>query len=127
MSPMTMTLPERMQRLLVVALGALCVAGCGIAASVAEQAPSSTPTDGRMVRTLFNCSDDETIEMRLFPDASGATLLRQGRTTALQRRPAASGFHYSSDDTDVRGKGRALTLTIGRQPPIDCRQRDSIR
>jgi membrane-bound inhibitor of C-type lysozyme len=71
-------------------------------------------------RTSFKCDNDETIEVRFFPDQGIAVLVRGGQNTELQGKPVASGFLYSNEQTTLRGKGNELEMTVGMMAATKC-------
>jgi membrane-bound inhibitor of C-type lysozyme len=71
-------------------------------------------------RVLFNCANGEQLEMRFFPAQGVAVLVRNGKTIELQQQPSGSGFIYSNGPNTVRGKGKDLSVEIGRMVPITC-------
>lgn len=71
-------------------------------------------------RTSFKCDNDETIEVRFFPDQGIAVLVRGGQNVELQGEPVASGFLYSNGQTTLRGKGQELEMTVGMMAATKC-------
>ena len=74
----------------------------------------------QQTRTSFKCDNDETIEVRFFPDQGIAVLVRGGQNVELQGEPVASGFLYSNGQTSLRGKGQDLQMTVGMMAPTRC-------
>ncbi len=94
------------------------------AAQAAEdQAAAATigvpPT--KQTRTSFKCDNDETIEVRFFPDQGIAVLVRGGENIELNQEPAASGFKYSNGQTIIQGKGDELMLNVGMMATATCK------
>ena len=104
-------LQDRMRALGTAAIVAVVCAGCAVP-------PHGEPTGER--RVSFACSNGEEVEMRFFPAQGVAVLVRNARTIELQQQPAASGFVYSNGPNTVRGKGKELTVEIGRMVPFQC-------
>lgn len=71
-------------------------------------------------RTTFTCDNEETIEVRFFPDQGIAVLVRGGQNTELQQKTTADGFEYSNGQTTIRGKGQDLTLNVGMMATAKC-------
>ncbi len=74
----------------------------------------------RQTRTSFKCDNDETIEVRFFPDQGIAVLVRGGQNEELQQEAAASGFKYSNGQTTIQGKGAELLLNVGMMATAKC-------
>lgn len=74
----------------------------------------------RQLRTTFVCDNDETIEVRFFPDQGIAVLVRGGQNVELNGEPVASGFKYTNGQTTIRGKGDELTLNVGMMATAKC-------
>jgi membrane-bound inhibitor of C-type lysozyme len=74
----------------------------------------------QQTRASFKCDNDETIEVRFFPDQGIAVLVRGGQNVELQGEPVASGFAYSNGQTSIRGKGEELQMTVGMMAPTKC-------
>ncbi len=72
-------------------------------------------------RTSFACDNDETIEVRFFPDQGVAVLVRGGQNTELQQEPSGSGFKYSNGQTTIQGKGDELMLNVGMMATAKCK------
>lgn len=85
------------------------------AAAAAAGVPATQQT-----RTSFKCDNDETIEVRFFPDQGIAVLVRGGQNVELQGEPVASGFLYSNGQTSLRGKGQELQMTVGMMAATKC-------
>lgn len=75
----------------------------------------------KQTRTSFKCDNDETIEVRFFPDQGIAVLVRGGQNTELNQEPTASGFKYSNGQTIIQGKGDELTLNVGMMATATCK------
>jgi hypothetical protein len=63
--------------------------------------------------------------MRFFPLQGVGVLMRHGKPMELQQQPAASGFLFTSGPHTVRGKGRELTIEVGRMVSIQCQARQA--
>lgn len=74
-------------------------------------------------RTTFACDNDETIEVRFFPDQGIAVLVRGGQNVELNGEPVASGFRYSNGQTTIEGKGDELKMMVGMMAPTNCKAR----
>ena len=74
----------------------------------------------RQSRTTFKCDNDETIEVRFFPDQGIAVLVRGGENIELNSEPVASGFKYSNGTTTIQGKGNALMMNVGMMATAKC-------
>lgn len=75
----------------------------------------------RQSRTTFACDNDETIEVRFFPDQGIAVLVRGGQNVELNGEPVASGFKYTNGQTTIRGKGDELMLNVGMMATAKCK------
>jgi membrane-bound inhibitor of C-type lysozyme len=120
-------------------------AGPPAAAAPAETAPAAGPADfptdqttpeqqaelekaaadvglpvTKQTRTTFQCDNDETIEVRFFPDQGVAVLVRGGENIELNGEPVASGFKYSNGQTTIQGKGNELMLNVGMMATTKC-------
>lgn len=95
----------------------LLVSLAGLAACAGGQ---QKPADSEMNRVRFHCDNGEHVEMRFFPAREMAVLLRHGTSVELRQQPSGSGFIYSNGPNTVRGKGREITVEIGRMAPIRC-------
>jgi membrane-bound inhibitor of C-type lysozyme len=71
-------------------------------------------------RTSFTCDNDETVEVRFFPDQGIAVLARGGQNVELNQEPMASGFKYTNGQTTITGKGDEITMTVGMMAPTKC-------
>jgi membrane-bound inhibitor of C-type lysozyme len=74
----------------------------------------------KQTRTTFACDNDETIEVRFFPDQGVAVLVRGGENIELTGEPVASGFKYSNGQTTIQGKGNELMLNVGMMAASKC-------
>ncbi|WP_181160108.1 MliC family protein [Sandaracinobacter neustonicus] len=72
-------------------------------------------------RTTFVCDNEETIEVRFFPDQGIAVLVRGGQNVELNQEPTASGFKYSNGQTTIQGKGDELMLNVGMMATAKCK------
>jgi membrane-bound inhibitor of C-type lysozyme len=75
----------------------------------------------RQTRASFTCDNDETIEVRFFPDQGVAVLVRGGENVELNGEPVASGFKYSNGQTTIQGKGDELMLNVGMMATAKCK------
>lgn len=91
------------------------------AAATAKAASDAGLPVTPQTRTTFKCDNDETIEVRFFPEQGVAVLVRNGQNAELQQQPVASGFGYSDGQTTLRGKGSELKLDAGTAPTLTCR------
>ncbi len=71
-------------------------------------------------RGTWKCDNDETIELRFFPDQGIAVLVRGGQNTELQREQVASGIKYSNGQTTITGKGDEMKLNVGMMATTSC-------
>ena len=99
------------------ALAALAIAGLLAGCS---SPPASEPAERR---STYDCSNNETLELRFQTADRSALLLRKGGQVSLAAEPAASGFRYSNGPITVQGKGPDLLIEIGRMVPIRCEAR----
>lgn len=74
----------------------------------------------KQLRTTFTCDNDETIEVRFFPDQGIAVLVRGGKNVELNQEPMGSGFKYSNGQTTIQGKGNELMLNVGMMATAKC-------
>lgn len=72
-------------------------------------------------RTTFVCDNEETIEVRFFPDQGIAVLVRGGQNVELNQEPMGSGFKYSNGQTTIQGKGDELLLNVGMMATAKCK------
>ena len=75
----------------------------------------------KQTRATFTCDNDETIEVRFFPDQGIAVLVRGGQNVELQQEPSGSGFKYSNGQTTIQGKGDELMLNVGMMATAKCK------
>ncbi|GAA4422453.1 MliC family protein [Acidovorax lacteus] len=99
------------------ALAALGLAGLLAGCS---SPPASEPAERR---STYDCSNNETLELRFQAADRTALLLRKGGQVTLAAEPVASGFRYSNGPITVQGKGADLLIEIGRMVPIRCEAR----
>ncbi|MBN8923783.1 MAG: hypothetical protein BGP10_07930 [Rhodanobacter sp. 68-29] len=69
----------------------------------------------------FTCTNGQSLAVRFFPAHGVAVLVRNGQTTELQQQPSGSGFIYGNGPITIRGKGKDLTVEIGRMVPLECK------
>lgn len=75
----------------------------------------------KQTRTTFLCDNEETIEVRFFPDQGIAVLVRGGKNVELNQEPMGSGFKYSNGQTTIMGKGDELMLNVGMMATTKCK------
>lgn len=68
----------------------------------------------------YQCQGGESVRVSYFVGQEKAVLERNGDLIELPERPSASGFIYSNGPNTIRGKGKELSLEIGRMMPIEC-------
>lgn len=90
-----------------------------IAQAEAEAAAAGVPAT-RQMRGNWKCDNDETVEVRFFPDQGVAVLVRGGQNIEMQQDPTASGFRYVSGPTSIQGKGNEFVLQVGMMAPTKC-------
>ncbi|MDH5858597.1 MliC family protein [Lampropedia aestuarii] len=71
----------------------------------------------------YQCQNGESVRVSYFIDQDKALLERNGDAIELQQRPSGSGMIYSNGPNTIRGKGKELSLEIGRMLPIECVQK----
>jgi membrane-bound inhibitor of C-type lysozyme len=69
----------------------------------------------------FRCTDGHSLSVRFFPAQESAVLLRNGDAIELPQQRSGSGFIYGNGSTTIRGKGKDLTVEIGRMVSLQCR------
>lgn len=85
-------------------------------------APQPKPPAGPSeIRTNFACDNGERIALRRFPHQGIAVLERGGQSVELNRQRTHKGFHYSNGQTEVRGNGHTITMSVGMMTPTKCR------
>ncbi len=89
-----------------------------IASGCASVLPAPVDRD-----VAFACANGESLSVRFSPAGGTAVLTRNGEDIALQQQPSGSGFIYSNGPNTIRGKGKDLTVEIGRMMPIQCTER----
>jgi len=82
-------------------------------------AKASAPT-AKVNVVAYRCARGESVRVTYFIDQERALLERNGTTIELQQKPSGSGIIYSNGPNTIRGKGKDLTLEIGRMAPIQC-------
>ncbi len=80
--------------------------------------PPAGPSE---IRTNFACNNGERIVLRRIPHQGTAVLERGGQSVELNRQRTHKGFLYSNGQTEVRGNGHTITMTVGRMTPARCR------
>ncbi|WP_129791337.1 hypothetical protein [Sphingosinicella sp. CPCC 101087] len=88
------------------AAGALLAAGCATA-----------PKTGRVT---YVCERGPRLTV-IFEGGRARLITPGGPPVELQRRRALTGFWYESSTHSIRGRGQALTYTVGRMTPMRCR------
>lgn len=102
----------QMKSIVLIYFSTLAVIGCS---SNLNQYNSSRGNE-----TSFTCDRGDSIQVRFIQNQEVAILVRNGKTTELQREPSGSGFSYSNGFTTIRGKGNKLKVIIGRMASINC-------
>ena len=92
-----------------------------VKAEIEKAAAAAGVPATKQSRTTFACDNDETIEVRFFPDQGIAVLVRGGKNTELNGEPVASGFKYTNGQTTIQGKGDELTLNVGMMAGTKCK------
>ena len=90
-------------------------------AEVEKAASAAGVPATKQSRTTFVCDNEESIEVRFFPDQGIAVLVRGGQNVELNQEPTASGFKYSNGQTTIQGKGDELTLNVGMMATAKCK------
>jgi membrane-bound inhibitor of C-type lysozyme len=72
-------------------------------------------------RTTFACDNDETVELRIFPEQGIGVLVRGGENVELQQEQVASGYKFSNGQTTVQGSGDTMTLNVGMMASASCK------
>lgn len=134
-----------MKTLIVPALAALLLAGCG-------QKPAEAPTDGdsvreraqeaqtarrrtgaevqdramnRVIRTVYLCNNSERLSVDFDNPRQMATVRNSsGEAVDLYQERAADGIWYKASGYELRGKGVMATWTADGRQPTDCRAVD---
>ena len=95
-----------------VAMISLIVAGCS----------TDRLADGRpsMATATYDCGHDHVVSARFDNRADTLTLAMAGHVVRLTQQRAASGIWYIGDGVELRGKGRAATITLPGTAPMGC-------
>lgn len=88
-------------------------------AEMAAEAAKAGVQPVHQIRGDWRCDNDETIELRFFPDQGVAVMVRDGQNIEMQSEPVAAGYKYSSGPTSIEGRGDALTMTTGVEK-VNC-------
>ncbi|WP_199034113.1 MliC family protein [Sphingomonas mollis] len=90
----------------------LIVAGCS----------TDRLADGRpsVATATYDCGQARIVSARFDNRADRLTLSMAGRSTVLTQQRAASGIWYIGDGAELRGKGRAATVTLPGAAPMEC-------
>ncbi len=83
--------------------------------------PTPTPAEGEIVTARYSCTNGARLIAR-FDNQAGTMLLRRGyrRLGTLEQQRSGSGIAYSGDGIELRGKGKAATITLPGEPPLSC-------
>jgi membrane-bound inhibitor of C-type lysozyme len=87
---------------------------------------SPSPTSGSLAQELdvtFSCTNGESLSVRFVNERSIAVLTRNGESIELAQQPSGSGFIYSDGPNTIRGKGKDLSVEIGRMVRLECKAR----
>ena len=80
---------------------------------------ASTTPEAR--RVAYSCEGGPDLSIVFMGDRAQVSVAG-GAPIELPRRPAASGFLFETPTHTIRGEGPALTYTVGRMVPIQCRE-----
>jgi membrane-bound inhibitor of C-type lysozyme len=94
------------------------ILACLAAACTSPPAGCQAP---EALEVAFRCTDGESLCVRFFPAQESAVLLRNGDAIELPQQRSGSGFIYGNGSTTIRGKGKDLTVEIGRMVSLQCR------
>jgi membrane-bound inhibitor of C-type lysozyme len=72
-------------------------------------------------RTTFVCDNDETVELRIFPEQGVGVLVRGGQNVELQQEQVAQGYKFTNGQTTVQGAGDTMTLNVGMMAGASCK------
>jgi membrane-bound inhibitor of C-type lysozyme len=89
-----------------------------------EQEPTSpapAPTIPDRIVATYRCDDSTGFRVTFDNQRDTATLALPGATVRLAGQRPASGIWYAGQGFELRGKGKAATLTRPGNPPITCR------
>ena len=92
-----------------------------VKAEIEKAAAAAGVPATKQSRTTFACDNDETIEVRFFPDQGIAVLVRGGQNVELNQEVMGSGFKYSNGQTTIQGKGDELMLNVGMMATAKCK------
>jgi hypothetical protein len=93
---------------------------CGLLALAAALAGcASAAPETRWV--AYSCEGGPELSVVFMEDRAQLSVAG-GAPIELPRRPAASGFLFETPTHSIRGEGPALTYTVGRMVPIQCRR-----
>jgi membrane-bound inhibitor of C-type lysozyme len=98
----------------VAALTVTVLAACPLTAGC-ETPPPQSPS--RSVH--FVCDNGSSLDV-LFGDGRATVTAARGGPIVLPQALAADGFLYATPQHSLRGKGNAVTWTVGRMVPIQC-------
>ncbi|MEW6465291.1 MAG: MliC family protein [Pseudomonadota bacterium] len=93
------------------------LAALALLGACAQTGPAATAPE-RVVR--YACDRGETLEVRYRSQPDVAVLSYHGQRFELPIQPSGSGFAYGDGRHNLRGKGDALTLEVGRMVPLQC-------
>jgi membrane-bound inhibitor of C-type lysozyme len=101
-------------------------AATALATCLVSACSSTSPTSGGSSEELdvaFYCTNGESLSVRFVNERGVAVLTRNGESIELAQQPSGSGFIYSNGPNTIRGKGKDLSVEIGRMVPLECKAR----
>ena len=69
---------------------------------------------------IFACEREQPVLVRFYPGRDSAVLMRDGQSFNLTQEPVGSGFSYANKQVSIRGKGKEMSISIGRMTPMSC-------
>ena len=99
------------------------LAACSALACTSQPPVTQPAQPPDVLNVRFACTNGESLSVRFFTQESRAVLTRNGEDIALEQQPSGSGFIYSNGPNTIRGKGKDLTVEIGRRVPLQCQER----
>lgn len=82
--------------------------------------PKRAANSADEIVATFACTTGENLTIRFLPSRRVAVVVRNGESAELAQQPSGSGYRYGNGWTNIRGKGRALTLEVGKAAPLEC-------
>lgn len=84
--------------------------------------PPGPPPAPAEMRVTYNCTNQEQITVRYFPQQGVASLNRGGQNTELQQQSTPPGFTYTGPHTVLRVQEdrMRLTMTVGNMAATNC-------